>query len=374
MSSNKTEQATPTKIKKAADKGQIARSKELGAAASLLGVFAYLLSNTDTIALDIKSIFLKAFSFDKHTIGEGFTGGIDTLFAGKILLILLSQLMLIQFILIPIASVIVGGLHMKLVQIKPKLSKISPLEGVKRLFSLNTIVELIKSILKISVVFITFYFTIKASTAELIGLSRSTIELSTKAIFAHLAEYSTSLVIIIIAFAMIDGVYQKFAFAKKLRMSKQDLKDEHKEQEGRPEVKQRVKQIQTANAKRSINSTVPTADIILTNPTHYAVALKYDLSKANAPYVVAKGVDDMAFYIRSVGEKNKIPIFEHPPLARAVYNTTNNEQMIPNQLFIAMAQVLNYVKQTQEAKNNNFKLPTRPTNLPIPKEFYERTE
>ncbi|WP_199438718.1 flagellar biosynthesis protein FlhB [Vibrio owensii] len=370
MSDNKTEQATEGRLKKASDEGKISRSKDLGSAASLICAVVFLSIWTDTFLFEIERVFRGYFTFNKESLNHNFDHHKAFIELLKFLIYLLTPLALIQAVVIPSTTFLVGGIHFNFVQIKPKFSKINPIEGVKRIFSTDTLVELFKSIFKISFVFLAFYLTIAESTERLTALTRANIESAGGQISSHLLGYSSVLIGIIVIFSLLDAGYQKYSFSKKMRMTKQEIKDEHKENEGRPEVKQRVRQIQMANAKRSVNKTVPEADLILTNPTHYSVAIKYDPSKAEAPFVVAKGVDDMALYIREIANKSNVPIFEYPPLARAVYNTTAKEQMIPNQLFVAVAEVLGYIKQLDAHSKNKASKPTPPTNLDVPKEFY----
>jgi flagellar biosynthetic protein FlhB len=165
---------------------------------------------------------------------------------------------------------------------------------------------------------------------------------------------------------------QSFLFARGQRMSKQEVKEEYKSSEGKPEVKQRIRQIQQQLARRNVNKTVPTADVVIVNPEHYAVALKYDTSRAEAPFVVAKGIDEMALYIKSVAAKHKIETVTLPPLARAIYNTSQVQQQIPAQLYQAVSQVLNYVLQLNAFRDGRRQAPPRfPNEVVVPSQLSE---
>jgi flagellar biosynthetic protein FlhB len=179
---------------------------------------------------------------------------------------------------------------------------------------------------------------------------------------------------VFLLFAIIDVPAQAFFFARGQRMSKQEMKEEHKSNEGRPEVKQRVRQLQRQLARRSARTTVPTADVVIVNPEHYAVALKYDENRAAAPFVVAKGVDEMALYIRQIAEQHKIEILPLPPLARAIYNTSQVQQQIPVQLYQAVSQVLNYVLQLQAFRSGQRRVhPPFPHEVAVPSHLSEVT-
>jgi flagellar biosynthetic protein FlhB len=187
-------------------------------------------------------------------------------------------------------------------------------------------------------------------------------------------EYLGYLLLIVLLFGLFDFPYQRHEFTKQMKMTKQEVKDEHKEQEGRPEVKARIRQIQTQNAKRSANERVPKASVVLTNPTRYAIALIYDLSQAEAPFVVAKGQDDVALYIRELAAKHEVEVVESPALTRAIYNTTQIDQMVPNQLFVAIAHILTYVNQLKAWRKGERNKPTSLPQFNIPKSWSDPTD
>jgi flagellar biosynthetic protein FlhB len=182
-----------------------------------------------------------------------------------------------------------------------------------------------------------------------------------------------AMVAVFVVFALIDVPLQHFLFMRNQRMSKQEIKEEHKSNEGRPEVKQRIRQLQQQLARRSVRSTVPTADVVIVNPEHYAVALKYDTARAEAPFVVAKGVDEMALYIRQVAKENNVETLTLPPLARAIYNTSQVQQQIPAQLYQAVSQVLNYILQLNAFRAGRRQAPPRfPHEMDVPSHLSEK--
>jgi flagellar biosynthetic protein FlhB len=201
---------------------------------------------------------------------------------------------------------------------------------------------------------------------HLLALQRTNLPTAIGGAFGLLFDTLMSLLGVFVAFAVIDVPIQKYFFLKKLRMTKQERKEEHKNQEGRPEVKARIKQIQRQLSQRQIGKVMKNADAIIVNPQHYAVALKYDVKKAQAPYVIAKGVDDMALYIRKMAEAQHLEVLEIPPLARAIYFTTQVNQQIPAPLYAAVAHVLTYILQLKAYKSGLRAKPQLPRNLPIP--------
>ena len=224
-----------------------------------------------------------------------------------------------------------------------KLSKIDPIQGFKRIYSLRALVEFIKSILKIlfvgAVTFSFLYFNLQ----EILILSQVPIVESLEVIFNLMINIGLVGGLVLIILSVFDYMYQKYDYEKQLRMSKQDIKDEYKKTEGDPLVKSRIKQKQREMAMRRMMAEIPNADVVITNPTHYAVALKYDDSKADAPIVVAKGVDYVAMKIRQIAQANGVHTIENRPLARALHDQTELNQPIPEEFFKAVAEILAYV-------------------------------
>ncbi len=368
-SGDKTEQASSQKLDKAKKQGQIARAKEFSTTIVLIVCTCYFYVYGGELKTAIVNLFEVAYHFDakslsdqKHTLN----------LIGHALFILVktfAPLMLFQVLAATISSSVLGGLNFNLSLIAPKFSKINPLAGLKRIYSKQTVVEFIKNLLKIAIIFAILYWFLRSNMGTLGGLVRASFDTVADVSLGFLFNMLVMLISVAVVFGILDIPYQKMTFGKQMMMTKDEVKQEHKDQEGRPEIKSRIRQIQMQNARRSASATVPSADVVLMNPTHYAVALKYDIAKADAPFVVAKGKNEVAFYIRSLADKHQIEVLEVPDLTRSIYHTTQVNQMVPNQLFVAVAHILKYVQQLQAWKSGQ---QIRPTSLPsftIPKEL-----
>jgi flagellar biosynthetic protein FlhB len=366
---DKTEQASAQKLKKSKGEGQIARAKEFASACMLLGFCLYFYISFERIAEALLNLFKVNFTFSVETLRDN----------DQILLRLSKSLFTLIEIFFPflfvvvlstlIGSLMLGGWVFSFKTIQPKLDKLSFLKGIKRMWSLKTFVELIKSILKVSAIVYLLYSFLSNNLLYILSLQRLPIEASAIAVLTKLATYSLYIIAILMLYGLIDLPYQLYEFNKQMKMSKQELKDEHKQAEGRPEVKQRIRQIQQQMSQRAIGKTVPDADVIIMNPTHYAVAVKYDPQRAEAPFLVAKGNDQTALFIQRIALENNVEVVISPALSRAIYHTTQLEQMIPNQLFVAIAHVLSYVMQLQRFKKNEIDKPTHLPNFVMPKGF-----
>ena len=250
-----------------------------------------------------------------------------------------------------------------------KLEKIDPIKGFGRIFALKGLMELAKVLAKFALVASISASIVWSLIEELLGLGNEPLE----AAIVHVAKLcgwsflacSSALILV----AMIDVPFQLWQHTKQLKMTKQEIKDENKETEGRPEVKSRIRALQQEISQRRMMEAVPTADVILTNPTHYAVALKYDQASNGAPVVVAKGADLIAANIRAVAEQNGVAIVSAPPLARALYASTDIDQEIPAGLYVAVATILTYVYQLNTMNEYGGVAPEKPVDLPIPDEL-----
>lgn len=253
----------------------------------------------------------------------------------------------------------------------PKLSKINPATGLKRMFGKQSVVELVKSILKIALVGGVAYLLMSNNLGTFFNISREVFPLN----LMHAMDLLLNIVLIIVCSLLIvvaiDIPFQIWQHNEQLKMTKQEVKDENKETEGNPQIKGRVRQLQREATQRRMMADVPTADVIVTNPEHYSVALRYDQSIDKAPIVVAKGVDNIAMKIREVANEYDIEIIPAPPLARALYHSTELEQQIPDGLFVAVAQILAYVFQLKAYRKGKGQRPTNPVddNMQIPEEL-----
>lgn len=366
-SGDKSEKPTAGKLRKARQKGDIPRSKDLTMAVGLVASFVTIGSFFPWYKSLISESFLSVGSMAGRLDDSGALSQF----------MLLNVLVILKFIatLVPIplacivASLIPGGWIFTPNKLLPDFKKISPISGFKRMVSGSHYVEVGKMLLKCGVILAVLYTMVHESLSGLLFLQQLYLPQAISQgfdIFHHVISY---FVAVIVLFALLDVPLSKFMFTKKMRMTKQEVKEEHKNNDGNPQIKGRIRQLQRQMAMGQINKTVPSADVIVTNPTHYAVALKYDPNKAEAPYIVAKGVDDVAMFIREVAQNHSVEIVEFPPLARAVYYTTRINQQIPAQLFRAIAHVLTYVMQVKAWRAGSIEQkPRLNRQIDIPKE------
>lgn len=362
----KTEEATPKKLEKAREEGQIPRSKELTTSAVLIaGTFSLLmfggaLASTlmevlkDNFSLTREEVFDSGFMFSH--LGESF-------YQALISLIPIFLAVLIAAIAGPLA---LGGWMFSSKSLLPKMDRINPIKGLGRMFSMKSLMELGKAIGKIFIVIGVAFFLLQSMKYSLLGLADEALE----AAILHALTLATWAAIIIssatILIAIIDIPFQIFDHSKKMKMSHQDVKDEMKDTEGKPEVKGKIRQLQMQMAQNRMMQAVPEADVVITNPTHYSVALKYNPEVMDTPILVAKGVDHIAIKIREVAKANSIEFVESPALARSIFHTTEIEQEIPHGLFLAVAQVLAYVFQLRDYRRGRGDKPPYPRNPEIP--------
>lgn len=365
----KTEQPTPKKLQDAAKKGQIARSKDLGTAFVLIGSAAALLVFGKMLAMAMLNIGQRMMRLDQKDIFETnsmFTAWGD---AGRELAAPLSGIFILILIAAFVGNTLLGGFNFSWEAAGPKASKMSPIQGFKRMFGLQALVELVKSILKVLVVVGIAYLLLKVFFMDIMALSLMSEPNNIESALYFLGWLFLGLCASISVIAVVDAPYQVWNHTKQLKMSLQEIKDEHKNSEGSPEIKARIRRTQMQMSMKRMMQQVPTADVIVTNPTHYAVALKYDQGKFRAPAVVAKGVDEVAMHIRKIASEHKIPIIESPALARSIYYTTKLDHPIPEQLFAAVAQVLAYVFQLNLYRKGKGSRPKAPAKeLPIPED------
>ncbi|MTV40821.1 EscU/YscU/HrcU family type III secretion system export apparatus switch protein [Duganella radicis] len=368
---DKTEKASQQKLKKSRQEGQVVRSRDLSTAIGILvslKLFVYLLPG---YLMEFNELFHQSFA---PLDGDGaIDNAMSTVFGSAMWLLIKMVLPLFVVpLFIMLGAMVPGGWVVSTTHWEPKLSRMSPMANLGRLFSGKHAFELAVSIGKAGVLIAVLIHVARASVPDYTKLQMMPIGQAMLSGSNLMLDGLMAMVAVFVIFALIDVPAQAWFFARNQRMSKQDLKEEHKSTEGRPEVKSRIRQLQRALARRSARKTVPSADVVIVNPEHYAVALKYDLSKAEAPYVVAKGVDEMALYIRQLAREFKIEIMELPPLARAIYNTSQVNQQIPVQLYQAVSQVLNYVLQLQAFRTGRRGAePERPKEVVVPTSMSE---
>lgn len=369
-SAEKTEQPTPKKLQDAAQKGQIARSKDMGTAFVLIGSAAAILVFGKMLAKAMLEICQRMLQLGPKDIFE--TNSMFTAWgaAGEKLAAPMAGIFLIILIAAFVGNTLLGGFNFSWQAAGPKASKMNPLNGFKRMFGLQALVELLKSILKVIVVVGIAYLLLKLFFFDIMALSLMSEPNNIESAMYFLAWLFLGLCASVSVIAIVDAPYQKWNHIKQLKMSLQEIKDEYKNSEGDPQIKARIRRTQMQMSMKRMMQEVPKADVIVTNPTHYAVALKYDQGKFRAPVVVAKGVDEVALHIRKIAKEHKVPVIESPALARSIFHTTELDHPIPEQLFAAVAQVLAYVYQLNMYKKGKGSRPkTLAKELPIPEGY-----
>ena len=356
----RTEQATPKRLEDARRKGQIPRSRELSAAAVTLvgGAALYMLGGQITGQMAEMMRRGLALSRDEATDSTFMLPALSNAAADGLWLSMpVLGLITLAAIIAPLA---LGGWSFAGQAMMPQFSRLNPLEGIKRMFAMRSLVELAKAMAKFGVVAVIATIVLWNDAPALMGLGREPLQQA----IGHAIQLSGKALLVISAglliIAGIDVPYQLWQYAKQMRMSRQEIREEYKESEGSPEVKGRIRQLQQEVARRRMMQEVPKADVIVTNPTHFAVALKYDEKRMRAPIVVAKGVDVIAAKIREVAGENAVPIFEAPPLARVLYRNVDIGDEIPATLYIAVAQILTYVFQLKVATRAGQQPPLKP--------------
>lgn len=343
FSQEKTEEATPKKKDEARKKGQIARSADLPGSLILIFVFMSFIMMGNYFKTHIMMLFGNL--FEDWLLMEVTTGNIMSLFndvAIEMLLILLP-IFAVTVLVGVLGNVVQYGFLLTGDPLKMKLSKLNPINGFKQIFSAKTVVEFLKSVLKLLIVAVLVYMTISKEWNRILVLASLPIQ----QIFSFTAGLTIKLGIeigvVLAVLALADFFYQRYEHNKSLRMSKQDIKDEYKKSEGDPIIKSRIRERQRKMAMQRMMQEVPKADVIITNPTHFAIALKYDATKMEAPRIIAKGMDHVALRIREIAKENGVVTMENKPLARALYERAEIGDVIPPDLFQAVAEVLAYV-------------------------------
>jgi flagellar biosynthetic protein FlhB len=343
----KTEKATPKKKEDARKKGQVAKSQELSPAIALTAFFFLLMMTGASMLESFQGIMRESLvTYTGWQVNEENLKVIVLQMAFEVVKIV-GPILALSFLVALAVNYMQVGWLVTTEPLKMKLEKLDPIKGAKRLFSLRSIVELFKSLLKISAGIFVAYVILWDAKEELMQLSL----LSLGSVLAFTGDEVVKLGIyiglLLLILAVLDYAYQRFEHAKNLRMSKQDIKDEHKQAEGDPLIKSKIRQRQRSMALRRMMQELPKADVIITNPTHFAVAIRYDPNDMSAPTVIAKGQDYMALKIREIAKKHRIITMENKPLARALYSQVEIGQQIPEELFKAVAEVLAYVYKLQ---------------------------
>lgn len=366
----KTEQPTEKRINDAREKGQVPRSREFTTVIVLMASAVAMMFLGTSMINAVADVMEKSFSFDRKDIFDPVAMSHHIIDSLEIVAFDLSLFFGITILAALLAPASIGGWNFSAQAMAPKTERLDPFKGLKRIFGPQGLIELVKALGKFILVGTISVFVLWSLRDQLLTLGMQEVNVAMSSLgeivlWVFLAVSSSLLII-----AAIDVPFQHWNHNRQLKMTKQELKDENKETEGNPEVKGRIRRLQVELSQQRMMQEVPDADVVITNPTHYAVALKYDQVGDGAPYVVAKGADLIAQQIRLVADNHDIPVLSAPPLTRAVYFSTELGEEIPSGLYIAVAQVLAFVFQLRRYKNQGGNRPQLNTEeLPIPDEY-----
>ena len=342
-SEERTEEPTAKRLEKAREDGQVARSQELSVAAMMIGIALFMLVFGGVLLDKLRDIFATGFLFDRKDVFS------DNLLPSNFgqhavdSILVLSPMFILAIIISIGASGALGGYNFSMKALAPKASKINPLQGLKRIFGLKALVDLTKALTKFVLVASVLYLVVISKFDALVSLGFMGVQAAMSEAGKIISSGAVWVTLTLLIAAGIDVPYQMYEHNKKLKMTKQEVKDEFKDIEGRPEIKAQIRRKQREMSMASMVSAVAEADVVIVNPEHFAVALSYDPSSNGAPTVVAKGVDHLAQAIREKAGENGVPIFSSPSLARALYFTTDVNHSVPEALYYAVAQVIAYV-------------------------------
>ncbi|MFY0731007.1 flagellar biosynthesis protein FlhB [Pseudomonas sp. NFX15] len=364
---DKTEDPTEKRKQDSREKGEVARSKELNTLAIMLIGASALLIFGGAMAQDMMELMRINFSLSREVIMDQNSMSTYLLRSGQIALWSIQPVMISLVLAAIIGPISLGGWLFATSSMAPKFGRLNPLPGIKRMFSTKALVELLKALAKFIIILFVALSVLSSDIDDLLRIAHEPLD---TAIIHSLQVVGWSTLWMacgLIIIAAVDVPVQLWESHKKLLMTKQEIRDEHKDAEGRPEVKQRIRQLQREMSQRRMMAAIPEADVVITNPTHYAVALKYDPEKGGAPMLIAKGTDFLALKIREIAAANEILLLESPALARSIYYSTELEQEIPGGLYLAVAQVLAYVYQIRQYRAGKGKRPDPlKDDLPIP--------
>lgn len=369
----KTEQPSAKRLKESREKGQVARSKDLNAMLILLFSGCGFLMFGHYLSSQFMTMMRFAFEFDSNDFSTPQSISNTFYMVMKTGVYAAMPLFVIILLLSIAAPLLMGGWVFSGESLRPQLSRLSLFKGLKRMVSLKGLVEMVKALAKFLLVASVSVLVLKWKLPDLLGLAKLPLN---SAISEGIGIVAMLFVIIsasLIVIAALDVPFQLYEHNKQLKMTKMELKDEYKETEGKPEVKSHIRRMQHDIARRRMMSEIPKADVVLTNPTHFAVAISYKKSGNRAPMVVAKGKDLVALQINRVAKGCDIPILSVPPLTRAIYFSTDLNKEIPRGLYVAVAQVLAYIFQLRDKKNYETS-PVILSNLPIPDDLKRDAE
>ncbi len=341
--SQKTEDPTPKKLEEARKRGQIALSREVNNWIMILAGTVFVMALSSSTFTELKDM-MTVYIAQAHDLPQA-PDGLGIVLGGAIKKV--AMIMLLPFLLLLLAAFLgpflqVGPLFAPEV-IKPDIKKISPMKGFARLFSMRSLVEFAKSILKLAIVGSVAFIIISPYFDRFEHMIDMPLIMVMGELKFLVVRMLMGILIVLSLIAGIDMVYQRHEYNKKMRMSRQEVRDEYKQSEGDPHIKGKLRQLRMEKARQRMMQEVPKADVVITNPTHYSIALKYNSEDSPAPIVIAKGIDEVALRIREIAKENNIVLYENKPLARALYDIVEIDEMIPTEYFKAVAEVISYV-------------------------------
>ncbi|MFC5740500.1 flagellar biosynthesis protein FlhB [Dyella tabacisoli] len=357
----RTEEPSEKRLREAREKGDLPRSRDLSGALVVLAGVAALLASGDKAFMHAKRIYALGLDYPREALFSDELPARALSAAMREAVALFAPVALATMLATLAAPILLGGLSFSAQALEPKFDRLDPLKGLGRIFALRGLVELAKSFLKLFLIGGVLAMLLWQSQGQLLATGRGAVAAGIAQSLALLGHAALLFGSVLALIGGIDALYQRFDYGKRQRMTKQEVRDEMKESEGNPELKSRIRQVQHQMARRRMMQELPQADVVVVNPTHFAVALKYDDGRMRAPRVIAKGVDVLAQQIRLVAGSHRIPMVEAPPLARALYATTELGKEIPAALYVAVAQVLAYVFQLKQAVAQGAELPVPPS-------------
>ena len=362
----KTEQASSKRIEDARNEGDVPRSRELATVTVLFTAGLTILMMSSHLNEALKTTISTGLNFDRASAFDSTVLLMRTADTISSLLLSFAPLALVLVAVAIAAPVLVGGWVFSGKAFVPQFGRLNPLKGLSNIISKNSLAELIKSIAKTALVASVAYTVISHDMEPILALSMLPVKAGVSQVGTLMLTGFLTIVSTLVFIAAIDVPYQLYQYATKLKMTKEEVRKESKESEGNPEIKAKIRQQQREMAKRRMMSEIPNADVVITNPTHYAVAIKYQDEGMRAPVVVAKGADEVALKIREIAGEHKVLIMESPKLARALYTHTELGSEIPEALYSAVAEVLAYVFQMRIFKKNGGFYPEEPKTLAVP--------
>ncbi|WP_426700472.1 flagellar biosynthesis protein FlhB [Rhodanobacter sp. Col0626] len=357
----KTEEPTEKKLRESREKGEVPRSRDLSGAIVVLAGVAALMNSGESAFLHARRIFSLGLGYSREALFSDALPGRTLHAALHEALQLFAPVAVATMLGTLAAPLLLGGLNFSAQALQPKFERLDPIKGLGRIFAMRGLVELGKALLKLLFIGAVLGLLLHHWQNELQATGRGSVMAGIAQSMGLLGRAALWFGSILALIGGIDALYQKFDHAKNLRMTKQEIRDEMKESDGNPEMKGRIRQVQQAQSRRRMMEELPKADVVVVNPAHFAVALRYDDGRMGAPRVIAKGVDVLAQQIRLVAGSHRIPLVEAPPLARALYATTELGREIPAALYVAVAQVLAYVYQLKQATVQGEPPPAAPT-------------